>query len=333
MLARPRTAAESSLAQAEPVLRALFPTYFHIGGIGDGSRAKLAINLILGLNRLALAEGLVLAERLGLDPAAFLDVARHTDDATDRFSALSALRDLGPPHQTAIPALIEALSDSNPEIRASCAMALGHIGPSAKATASGKLKRAHAGKKHLNSPKTAKRKRRLRRPAVERNKLVRKYIVVMGGECQAEWEHTVPKTARQVGARMSVTIRHRQPAPGERMLREPRLHSRAWPQGWENWARAAEVALPPGMVERSFDHFSHVLEAAAAGLGVATAPWIFVADEVAAGRLVAPFGFVHEPGRTVMVRPNGPANPALDRLAAWLAEQGEQMPRPPKALS
>ncbi len=33
-------------------------------------------NLILGLNRLALAEGLVFAERLGLDPAAFLEVAR-----------------------------------------------------------------------------------------------------------------------------------------------------------------------------------------------------------------------------------------------------------------
>jgi 3-hydroxyisobutyrate dehydrogenase-like beta-hydroxyacid dehydrogenase len=64
--------------QAEPVLRALFPTYFHIGGIGDGGRAKLAINLILGLNRLALAEGLVFAERLGLDPAAFLDVARRS---------------------------------------------------------------------------------------------------------------------------------------------------------------------------------------------------------------------------------------------------------------
>ena len=40
--------------------------------------AKLAVNLILGLNRLALAEGLVFAERLGLDPAAFLDVARRS---------------------------------------------------------------------------------------------------------------------------------------------------------------------------------------------------------------------------------------------------------------
>ena len=62
----------------EPVLRALFATYFHMGKIGDGGRAKLAINLILGLNRLAVAEGLVFAERLGLDPAAFLKVARSS---------------------------------------------------------------------------------------------------------------------------------------------------------------------------------------------------------------------------------------------------------------
>ena len=63
-------------AEIEPVLDTLFARRFHVGKIGDGGRAKLAVNLILGLNRLALAEGLVFAERLGLDPAAFLDVAR-----------------------------------------------------------------------------------------------------------------------------------------------------------------------------------------------------------------------------------------------------------------
>jgi alkylated DNA repair dioxygenase AlkB len=36
-------------------------------------------------------------------------------------------------------------------------------------------------------------------------------LVVMGGNCQHDWEHTVPKTARHVGARMSVTIRHSHP--------------------------------------------------------------------------------------------------------------------------
>ena len=39
--------------------------------------------------------------------------------------------------------------------------------------------------------------------------------------CQSEWEHTVPKTAQRVGPRMSVTIRHSQPAPGEHWLKAP----------------------------------------------------------------------------------------------------------------
>jgi len=61
---------------AKAVLDALFPRRFHIGKAGDGGRAKLAVNLILGLNRMALAEGLTFAERMGLDPKAFLEVAK-----------------------------------------------------------------------------------------------------------------------------------------------------------------------------------------------------------------------------------------------------------------
>ena len=68
---------DASIAEeVKDVFDALFARRFHVGKVGDGGRAKLAVNLILGLNRLALAEGLVFAERLGLDPAAFLDVAR-----------------------------------------------------------------------------------------------------------------------------------------------------------------------------------------------------------------------------------------------------------------
>jgi alkylated DNA repair dioxygenase AlkB len=36
-------------------------------------------------------------------------------------------------------------------------------------------------------------------------------LVVMGGACQHDWEHTVPKTTKAVGPRMSVTIRHSGP--------------------------------------------------------------------------------------------------------------------------
>jgi 3-hydroxyisobutyrate dehydrogenase-like beta-hydroxyacid dehydrogenase len=50
--------------------------WFHVGPWGSGARAKLAVNLVLGLNRAALAEGLGFARRCGLDPAAVLEVLR-----------------------------------------------------------------------------------------------------------------------------------------------------------------------------------------------------------------------------------------------------------------
>ena len=51
-----------------------------------------------------------------------------------------------------------------------------------RVTASGKLKRRQAGKKHLLSHKTGKRKRHLRGVIVDGGKLSRKYIKAMGGK-------------------------------------------------------------------------------------------------------------------------------------------------------
>ncbi len=69
-----RAAYESSL----DLFQVLSEKHYYLGGSGAGSRAKLASNLILGLNRLVLAEGLVFAERLGLDLDAFLAMAKAT---------------------------------------------------------------------------------------------------------------------------------------------------------------------------------------------------------------------------------------------------------------
>jgi 3-hydroxyisobutyrate dehydrogenase-like beta-hydroxyacid dehydrogenase len=60
------------------LLRAIAERHYYLGPSGAGSRAKLASNLILGLNRLVLAEGLVFAERLGLDLEAFLAMLKTT---------------------------------------------------------------------------------------------------------------------------------------------------------------------------------------------------------------------------------------------------------------
>jgi len=60
------------------IFRALAEKILYLGASGNGSRAKLASNLVLGLNRLALAEGLVFASKLGLDPQAFLELLKVT---------------------------------------------------------------------------------------------------------------------------------------------------------------------------------------------------------------------------------------------------------------
>jgi len=66
----------ATMASVAPVLDAICPERHYLGAVGNGSRAKLAVNLVLGLNRAAMAEGLVFAERLGLEREAFLTVAR-----------------------------------------------------------------------------------------------------------------------------------------------------------------------------------------------------------------------------------------------------------------
>lgn len=68
----------AAVDHARRILDAICPRRHYLGAAGNGGRAKLAINLILGVNRAALAEGLVFAERMGLDAASFLAVARDS---------------------------------------------------------------------------------------------------------------------------------------------------------------------------------------------------------------------------------------------------------------
>jgi len=76
-------ASVQALERQEAVLQALSPQRMHIGGAGMGARAKLATNLVLGLNRAALAEGMVFAERLGISRDAFLRLVLATPARSD----------------------------------------------------------------------------------------------------------------------------------------------------------------------------------------------------------------------------------------------------------
>ena len=64
--------------RCRPVLDAIARTVHYVGPNGSGARAKLVINMVLGLNRLALAEGLLFGLRQGLDGPALLAVLKDS---------------------------------------------------------------------------------------------------------------------------------------------------------------------------------------------------------------------------------------------------------------
>ena len=65
---------QAAFTEAREILGALAPEVFHCGRAGAGARMKLVTNLVLGLNRAALAEGLCFAEALGFTRGAALEV-------------------------------------------------------------------------------------------------------------------------------------------------------------------------------------------------------------------------------------------------------------------
>jgi 3-hydroxyisobutyrate dehydrogenase-like beta-hydroxyacid dehydrogenase len=66
----------AGFAACEDLLRLFATRVMHVGPCGHGARLKLITNLVLGLNRVALAEGLVFARALGVEPAQALEVLR-----------------------------------------------------------------------------------------------------------------------------------------------------------------------------------------------------------------------------------------------------------------
>lgn len=63
-------------AMLAPVLAAMTRAQYHVGPVGSGSAAKLAVNAVLAALSQGVAEGLLLAEAGGLDPKVFYDVLR-----------------------------------------------------------------------------------------------------------------------------------------------------------------------------------------------------------------------------------------------------------------
>ena len=113
------------------------------------------------------------------------------------------------------------------------------------------------------------------------------------------------------------------------LARLPRLHTRTFFESWAEWEEAAGVTFTPADVNREFDHYFYMLEAAAAGLGVAMGPWAFIEGDLAAGRLVAPIGLIPGRAKVCALTPKAGASRAARRFRDWLVAQGAATPPPP----
>jgi LysR family glycine cleavage system transcriptional activator len=75
------------------------------------------------------------------------------------------------------------------------------------------------------------------------------------------------------------------------------IHTSTLPRVWPDWLAAAGAPDLQPVASLTLDHFYLTLQAALDGLGVAMGPTALVADDLATGRLVAPFPSVTLPTR------------------------------------
>ncbi|HRN62582.1 MAG TPA: LysR family transcriptional regulator [Luteimonas sp.] len=108
--------------------------------------------------------------------------------------------------------------------------------------------------------------------------------------------------------------------PAAALLGEELLHTTSRPQAWPEWARRQGLDAGQLRLGNGFEHLYYLLEAAVAGLGVAIAPEPLVAGDLAAGRLVAPWGFVDTEAQWCLCT-RADADPQLERLADWLRRE------------
>jgi len=102
------------------------------------------------------------------------------------------------------------------------------------------------------------------------------------------------------------------------------LHTSSLPRLWPDWLAKAHVSALEPAASLTFDHFYLTLQAAVDGVGVAMGPTALVADDLAAGRLVAPFASPCLPSRSYCAYvPERKAGDELVSLfCAWLEREG-----------
>jgi LysR family glycine cleavage system transcriptional activator len=101
------------------------------------------------------------------------------------------------------------------------------------------------------------------------------------------------------------------------------------PTDWPTWVAAANVAGVDGNRGLKFENAALAYQAAIDGLGVMIAQWAFVEDDLAAGRLVAPFALRVATKRAYFLatHPNREKSESLRAFEDWILREADTVER------
>ncbi len=87
---------DTAFARAEPILAKMGKAVIHAGAAGSGQAAKICNNMILGATMIATCEAFQLADKLGLDPQVFFDIASKASGQTWSMTSYCPVPGVGP---------------------------------------------------------------------------------------------------------------------------------------------------------------------------------------------------------------------------------------------
>ena len=87
---------DDGFARAEPILGQMGKAVIHAGDAGAGQAAKICNNMLLGASMIATCETLALAQKLGLDPQKFFDIASVSSGQCWSLTSYAPLPGVGP---------------------------------------------------------------------------------------------------------------------------------------------------------------------------------------------------------------------------------------------
>lgn len=87
---------DEAFARAQPIIEPMAKAVIHAGGSGAGQAAKICNNMILGATMIVTCEAFVMAQKLGLDPAVFFEIASKASGQSWSMTTYTPVPGVGP---------------------------------------------------------------------------------------------------------------------------------------------------------------------------------------------------------------------------------------------